>query len=489
MNSLNVFHLIRVNVTAGCVGAALMLAPAALGQGDLFGGGGGGGFDNLQQAPPKFNATIPDYNPADAVDLGDGLMIVDLVVGDGAEVTDGTLVITHYNGWLAKNEHLFESSHNPGKARYARMIPSPGRIIEGWNRGLLGMRVGGKRLLKVPAALAYAEYGFPRLGVPPNSDLVFEVDLIDTVSDVTLTEQSAQKHEDDLLYKDLRIGEGTAFRKDGIASFHYAVWDQGGEFRGSSYTTTHGRPMTVGVQSQSKWLEYVRGMKPGGRRVTQFHQEKPIPPDVYKKAMDAGEKLVPEVETWTLIVDAVDIMEPLVIPPHDAAKEIDLGDGLIAVDLRVGDGDEIPKYGVAFVDYTAWLADGQVFDSTQIPGKEPRFIAKGLDVPALELGLKGMKVGGKRKLIVPSALGYGEDGSRQMRVPENADLVYVLELRSWEMPLFTPVDDLEDGWGEGELKIDVEGLEAEQEAKREVKEKAKGNGGITGKIKKSGGGN
>lgn len=488
MNSVRMDQFRQATLIALSVAAAITLAPTVFGQGDLF--GGGSGFGNLEAPKPRFDASIPDHNPADEVDLGDGLLIVDLVKGDGAEVTDGTMVITDYNGWLADTKRLFDSTRNPGKARYARLIPSPGRIIDGWNRGLIGMRVGGKRLLMVPAALAYGEYGYPQIGVPANADLVFEVDLLDTMSYVSLNEQTAKKHANGLLYEDQREGKGIAFEKDGIASFHYAVWDANGEFRGSSYSTMHGRPMTVGVQAKSRWLEYAYGMKAGGRRLTQIHQDKPIPPDVYKRARDAGEEIVPETETWTLMIDAIEVLKPLVIPPHDPDKEIDLGKGLIAVDLKVGDGEVIPKHGVAYVHYTAWLEDGTVFDSTQIPGKEPRFIARGLDVPALELGLQGMHVGGRRKLIVPSEFGYGEDGSHQLGVPENANLVYVLELLSWEMPLFTPVDEEGDGWnlGDGELKIDIEGAEKDREAGKEAGKEAQGVG-LSGKVKRSGGGN
>ncbi|NNM06660.1 MAG: FKBP-type peptidyl-prolyl cis-trans isomerase [Gemmatimonadetes bacterium] len=102
-----------------------------------------------------------------------GLHILDLEVGDGEEASVGLLATVHYTGWFIDGEK-FDSSLD-------REEPFPvsigaGRVIAGWEEGLVGMRVGGKRRLVIPPELAYGPDGRP--GIPPNSTLVFDVELL-----------------------------------------------------------------------------------------------------------------------------------------------------------------------------------------------------------------------------------------------------------------------------------------------------------------------
>lgn len=429
-------------VTLGAIIAlnTAITTSVALGQGGLFNSPNSGGNQLLGDQKAEPEAKIPDHNPANEVDLGDGLIIVDLVTGDGDAVTDGSLAITNFTGWTANTGRVFNTTIGNDNGPYARLIPSPDQVIEGWNRGLMGMKVGGKRKIMVPAALGYREYGYRQLKVPPNTDLVFEVDLLDVVTNVDFSKLTNVKTTPDKMkWADLRPGKGDSFVEGGYASCFITVWDNNNVFKGTTYSKP--TPMTVKSDSPSHWVKYALGMKSGGRRVAQFSQPRPIPSDKYKEAMDNNEKPEPEYDTWLVVIDAVEVQEPLKIIPHDPTKEYDIGKGLIVVDRVIGEGKVLDKNGMALINYTGWLEDGTVFDSTQVPGKEPRYVAKGLDVEALDLGVQGMRIGGKRKLIVPPSLGFGANGSIQLRVPPNATLIYEIELVDWEMPLFMPVDE------------------------------------------------
>lgn len=103
-----------------------------------------------------------------------GVKYEDLVVGDGAEAKKGDTVKVHYTGWLASNKKKFDSSI--GKDPLEFTIGTRG-IIAGWNEGVPGMKVGGKRKLHIPSRLAYAKRGFSP-EIPPDADLVFEVELL-----------------------------------------------------------------------------------------------------------------------------------------------------------------------------------------------------------------------------------------------------------------------------------------------------------------------
>jgi peptidylprolyl isomerase len=104
--------------------------------------------------------------------------IQDLVVGKGPEVKAGDIVVVHYTGTLLDGTK-FDSSHDhPGGQPFT--TPIPGRLIKGWNEGIPGMRVGGKRRLVIPPELGYGP--MPQAKIPANSTLVFDIELLEIKS-------------------------------------------------------------------------------------------------------------------------------------------------------------------------------------------------------------------------------------------------------------------------------------------------------------------
>jgi len=104
----------------------------------------------------------------------DGLQYWDIKVGSGAEAHNGQKVKVNYTGWLT-NGKKFDSS--VGKAPFSFRIGA-GDVIKGWDEGVAGMKVGGKRQLKIPYELAYGTKGYPGV-IPPFSTLIFDVELLD----------------------------------------------------------------------------------------------------------------------------------------------------------------------------------------------------------------------------------------------------------------------------------------------------------------------
>ena len=103
--------------------------------------------------------------------------------------------------------------------------------------------------------------------------------------------------------------------------------------------------------------------------------------------------------------------------------------GLIVEELIVGDGDEAQDYSKVIVNYTGTLEDGSIFDSSLKPGREPFTFTLGAGsvIKGWDLGVKGMKVGGKRKLTIPADLGYGDKGAGNV-IPPGATLIFEVEL-------------------------------------------------------------
>ena len=102
------------------------------------------------------------------------LQMLDILVGSGAEAAPGKRVSVHYTGTLTDGSK-FDSSLDRGKP--FQFVLGAGQVIKGWDQGVAGMKVGGKRKLTIPAELGYGARGYPPV-IPPNSTLVFEVELL-----------------------------------------------------------------------------------------------------------------------------------------------------------------------------------------------------------------------------------------------------------------------------------------------------------------------
>ena len=113
---------------------------------------------------------ISDNSPA-----SNELIKEDISVGQGKEVTSGDTVKVHYVGTLTNGEK-FDSSIDRGQP--FEFTVGSGSVIEGWEKGILGMKVGGKRKLLIPPEIGYGQYGSPPK-IPGNATLIFEIDLLE----------------------------------------------------------------------------------------------------------------------------------------------------------------------------------------------------------------------------------------------------------------------------------------------------------------------
>ena len=123
--------------------------------------------------------------PHDAASGVAALQKIDTTVGNGEEAVVGKTAKVHYSGWLYdesapdKKGKKFDSSYDR-KEPFAFMLGA-GRVIKGWDQGLIGMKVGGKRKLFVPAHLAYGERQMGAV-IKPNSNLIFEIELLEVLT-------------------------------------------------------------------------------------------------------------------------------------------------------------------------------------------------------------------------------------------------------------------------------------------------------------------
>ena len=109
-----------------------------------------------------------------SIKTSSGLTIEDLVVGNGDAASAGQRVSVHYTGWTTDGKK-FDSSKDRGQAFSFSL--GEGEVIRGWDEGVAGMKVGGKRKLTIPPELGYGTRGAGKV-IPPNATLLFEVELL-----------------------------------------------------------------------------------------------------------------------------------------------------------------------------------------------------------------------------------------------------------------------------------------------------------------------
>ena len=269
------------------------------------------------------------------------LTLIDREIGDttSPKSVSGSPILVHYTGWI------YDPSKPDGKGAQfdssrTRIAPfsfiiGVGRVIKGWDQGLIGMHIKGKRTLIIPASLAYGEQ--PRPNIQPNSNLMFDVELINIVP---------------------RGDEGQT---------------------GAASTTISSQPTAPA----------------------------PAPAPVVPVFIDAKAPL--------------------------PATTMDL----ILIDTAVGSGKLAEAGMPVSVHYTGWLYDakqpggkGTKFDSS-VDRNQPFVFPLGGKrvIRGWDEGVAGMKVGGKRTLIIPPQFGYGERGAGGV-IPPNATLIFDVQLIS-----------------------------------------------------------
>ncbi|MGQ0627940.1 MAG: FKBP-type peptidyl-prolyl cis-trans isomerase [Phycisphaerales bacterium] len=207
-------------------------------------------------------AAEPELKPISRVEKEGGLVIEELVIGTGAEVKDGGLIVAHYRGTLKEGGAEFDSSYARGEPAIFLLKG----LIPGWQEGIPGMKAGGKRRLTVPFAKGYGEQGSPPK-IPAKADLMFDIELVDTVG-----------------MNDTKVGEGEAFSLD-TPMPATPIIKYTGRVVGTDapFATTGDTPLTANLRALIPGLTFgLDGMKVGGKRTVTFPallgwQQKPAP--------------------------------------------------------------------------------------------------------------------------------------------------------------------------------------------------------------------
>lgn len=359
------------------------------------------------------------------IETDSGLKYYEIEVGEGDSLEVGDVIDVHYTGWLTDGAK-FDSSLDRG---FTYRFPfTEEEVIAGWTEVLSSMQIGGKRQVMIPPELAYGANGYEGI-VPDNSTLIFEIEVVRIFAKVTdkpteVNDDEFTESDSGLKYYDIEVGEGDSVEDGDMVDILYTGWfTDGVKFDGSLDKESPIRLRLGAGQVIAGWDEGIDSMQVGGKR------QLVLPPELAYGDFGYG-NLIPGGATLTFEVELVEIQpkapdEPTEVDNNDFSRT---DNGLQYYDLEVGEGDSPEDGDVIDVHYTGWLLDGSKFDSSLDRGIPFSFVVGESQVIAgWEEGFRTMKPGGKRQLVVPSALAYGDEGYEGV-IPGGATLIFEVEL-------------------------------------------------------------
>ena len=351
-----------------------------------------------------------------------GLQYLEEKAGDGPAPNIGDIISMHYVATLSNGTELFSSykMNQPAITAWGKK-----KLLPGWEEGIGLMKAGGKSKFVIPPDLAFGAKGDNQ--IPPNSQIILEVELL-SVKPAPMPEIIAEdkytKKDSGLKYFDIAVGNGAEAKEKNSISSHFTIWVK--NENGYDYiVTSEGQdPLDFIVGKKDLvipgWDEGVLGMKIGGIR------QLIIPASLGFGAQGKGD--IPPNADLVMEIQLLDVREPRTAEKVEEKNYTTTQSGLKLFDIKTGTGNSPVKGQTVVVNYTGWLQDGTQFDSS-LDRNEPFSFQFGVGnvIPGWDEGLATMKVGGKRQLVIPAALGYGDKGAGST-IPPGATLVFDIEL-------------------------------------------------------------
>ncbi|MGQ0829096.1 MAG: FKBP-type peptidyl-prolyl cis-trans isomerase [Bacteroidota bacterium] len=342
--------------------------------------------------------------------------------GNGKKPQTGDKVKVHYTGKLT-NDTVFDSSVKRGQPFEFKL--GAGQVIKGWDEAFLLLQVGDKATIKLPPDIAYGANA--QGSIPANSTLIFDIELLDVIEGIkpwdvkgkdTVTTPSGLKY----IMIERRDGEKTV---GAAVEVHYTGYFKDGRIFDSS--VERGQPLK-GLKVGAG--QVIKGWDEGLALLHKGEKAKFIVP--YHLAYgEQGYGPIPAKTDLIFDVEIIDV-KPIVAPPLFDIKGLEAkttASGLKYYEVkRSGNTVKAEAGKTVKVNYSGYLADGKMFDSSVERGEPIEFpLGKGMVIPGWEEGIALMNIGDKLRLVIPYNLAYGEQG-REPVIPAKADLTFDVEL-------------------------------------------------------------
>jgi FKBP-type peptidyl-prolyl cis-trans isomerase len=370
-------------------------------------------------------AAAPQDPPADGkvVTTASGLQISTLAPGDGeTKPKVGDVVAMHYTGWLTDGKK-FDSSHDRGQPFLVEV--GRGKVIAGWDEAIPMMTVGEKAKLTIPPQLAYKEAGYGKV-IPPNSTLVFEVELLEILWTFRPLDPARKKVALGVEHEVIDEGEGAPPAPTDFVEFRYAAWKPNGQLvthteEEQARRQQSGRdPGAIVKDLRSPFLQNALAVTPRGGATRLQVSASGCWPDRLPTGVKPDDLI-----TWELwISNVVD----LAFSMPDPAKLTKTASGLAFEVIREGEGKSPAATNTVTTHYAGWLTDGKLFDGSFQRGQPASFPLNRV-IKGWTEGLQLMKPGAIYKFVIPPELGYGAEGSPPT-IPPSSTLVFLVQLVS-----------------------------------------------------------
>lgn len=347
--------------------------------------------------------------------------------GEGAVALRGSIIRVHYEGYL-QDSTRFDASRERGEP--LEFTLGAGQVIPGWDQGLEGMRVGEIRSLVIPPALGY---GARQVGpIPPNSTLLFSVELIEVLAGPqpdsfpanikSLPWKPIQSGLD--IYEE-KVGTGSAAQAGSQLQLHYTGWLIGGSKFSSS--KDRNRPLQVALGAGKLiqgWELGLEGMLEEGVRWLRIAPALGYGSDALTR-IPPNSTLIYRVELLKVEGGAAPATD--VFPREYTSLPWQTGpEGLRFLILQKGEGTPARSGSNVSVHYTGWLTDGRKFDSSRDRNSPFNFpLGGGRVIRGWDLGVEGMLPGERRLLWLTPGIAYGGRGAGP--IPPGAELIFAVE--------------------------------------------------------------
>lgn len=352
----------------------------------------------------------------------------EIAAGSGDKVVAvGDLVTVHYTGFVYdetkadKKGTQFETTRPTDDIRPIAFTVGVGSRIAGLDQGVVGMKVGGKRSLWIPANMAFGQFekldAAGKVIVPANTAVVYDVEVF-AISTLPLALFSKV---------DTTVGTGTDAAAGNLVTVNYTgyLYDEtkAGK-KGAQFETGSSLSFLLGVGSRiDGWEQGIPAMKVGGKRT--LYIPSGLAYSQWGRKDSAGNYIV---QPNTPVVYDIELTAVNAKPPASTVQP-----EFKTIDDQVGTGNAAVTGNTLLVQYSGYLYNDSVTDKkglrfdTSRTGGTPFSVklGEGKVIKGWEQGLVGMKAGGRRTLIIPASLGYGSEA--QTNIPANSALIFEVE--------------------------------------------------------------
>jgi len=357
------------------------------------------------------------------IQASSGLKYKIIKEGSGDYPAPGDRIWVHYIGQLP-NDSIFSSSLGTGPLE---VYMGQGQLIKGWEEGLLLLRPGGEIQLIVPPDLGYGDQQLS--GIPANSTLLFDVALLQVNKEKQIEPFDIAKLKKHSAGKGMRYyvvaqGKGPTAKPGDNAYIHYTGFLNNGSIFDSS--RKKGDPVRITVGSD----QVIKGWDMGLQLMNAGSKYRFLIPAKLAYGKEGYHNTVPPDSPIILDVEMIKITPEIKVSRWDTTglEMHRTKSGLKYFIIKAGEGDSIKSNDVVQVNYSGYLMNGKLFDSSVKRGEPIRIpVGVGAVIDGWDEGLQLMRKGSKFQFIVPSSLAYGEQGNPP-QIPADSDLIFDIEV-------------------------------------------------------------